>query len=99
LLEVVSHNLARQMDSVAVYEIGSVFLSQGQNVLPVEKEHLAGAITGLWMSPTWQGEKKPVDFFVAKGILEGMFDLLGLENRVSYVQAKIDGLHPGRTAE
>jgi len=98
LLEVVGHNIARQIDNVAAYEIGSVFLSNGENELPDEKERLAGALTGLWQTNPWQGEKKAVDFYVVKGILDGLFDLLGIEDRVSYKGANLDGLHPGRTA-
>ncbi|MBM7653093.1 phenylalanine--tRNA ligase subunit beta [Neobacillus cucumis] len=99
LLEVLKYNSARQNDSLAVYETGAVFLSNGEEALPVENEHLAGAITGLWHNHPWQGEKKAVDFFVVKGILEGMFAKLGLEERVEYVQAQVEGMHPGRTAE
>ncbi|UII55122.1 phenylalanine--tRNA ligase subunit beta [Cytobacillus spongiae] len=99
LLEVLKYNVARQMDHLSVYEIGSVFLSNGSDVLPEEREHLAAAITGLWQLHPWQGEKKPVDFFVLKGILEGLFAKLGLEKDVQYRQAKVDGMHPGRTAE
>ncbi|MFS0865213.1 phenylalanine--tRNA ligase subunit beta [Fredinandcohnia sp. 179-A 10B2 NHS] len=98
LLEVVSHNLARQIDSVATYEVGSVFLSQPNSELPAEKEHLAAAVTGLWLASTWQGEKKTVDFYVLKGILEGLFEQLGLETRTSFLQARVEGMHPGRTA-
>lgn len=98
LLEVVSHNLARQIDSVATYEVGSVFLSQPNSELPAEKEHLAAAITGSWLASTWQGEKKTVDFYVLKGILEGLFEQLGLESRTSFLQARVEGMHPGRTA-
>lgn len=99
LLEVVKYNSARQNDSFAVYETGAVFLANGNEVLPEEQEHLAGAITGLWHSHSWQGEKKAVDFYVLKGILEGLFAKLGLTESVSYVQAKVDNMHPGRTAE
>ncbi|WP_042459555.1 phenylalanine--tRNA ligase subunit beta [Neobacillus dielmonensis] len=99
LLEVLKYNSARQNDSLAVYETGNVFLANGTDVQPEESEHLAAAITGLWHHHSWQGEKKPVDFFVAKGILEGLFDRLGLTNRVEYVQAQVEGMHPGRTAE
>ncbi|WP_110927167.1 phenylalanine--tRNA ligase subunit beta [Bacillus massiliglaciei] len=99
LLESVKYNVARQMDSLALYEIGSVFLKKGEDSLPEEKEHVAAAITGLWESHLWQGEKKPVDFFVAKGILEALFDSLGLTDRISYRQAEKEGMHPGRTAE
>jgi phenylalanyl-tRNA synthetase beta chain len=99
LLEVLKYNSARQNDSLAVYETGAVFLSNGNDVLPVEQEHLAGAITGLWHSHSWQGEKKPVDFYVLKGILEGLFAKLGLSEMVTFVQAQFDGMHPGRTAD
>ncbi|MBE4908212.1 phenylalanine--tRNA ligase subunit beta [Bacillus luteolus] len=98
LLEVIGHNVARQIDSVAIYETGSVFLSTSENELPVEKEHLAGAVTGLWQAHLWQGEKKAADFYVVKGVLDGLFQLLGLESQIEYHQTAIDGLHPGRTA-
>jgi phenylalanyl-tRNA synthetase beta chain len=99
LLEVLKYNSARQNDSLGVYETGAVFLANGTDSLPVEKEHLAAAITGLWESHSWQGEKKAVDFYVVKGILEGMFAKLGLFEQVQFVQAQVDRLHPGRTAE
>ncbi|MEH7112105.1 phenylalanine--tRNA ligase subunit beta [Neobacillus niacini] len=99
LLEVLKYNSARQNDSLAVYETGAVFLANGTEVLPEEEEHLAGAITGLWHSHSWQGEKKAVDFYVIKGILEGLFAKVGLTESVTYVQAQVDNMHPGRTAE
>ncbi|MCL6573906.1 MAG: phenylalanine--tRNA ligase subunit beta [Bacillus sp. (in: Bacteria)] len=99
LLEVLKYNSARQNDSLAVYETGAVFLAEGADALPVEIEHLAGAITGLMFNHSWQGEKKAVDFYVVKGILEGMFAMLGLTDQVQYVQTQVDGMHPGRTAE
>lgn len=99
LLEVVKHNNARQIDSVALYEIGSVFLKQDGEELPLEREHVAGAITGLWEANLWQGEKKSVDFFVAKGVVEALFDTLGVANQIEYRQAEIKDMHPGRTAE
>lgn len=99
LLEVVKYNNARQLDSLALYEIGSVFLKQDGEQLPEEREHVAGAITGLWESNPWQGEKKSVDFYVAKGVLEALFDTLGLTEQIDYRQSEKEGMHPGRTAE
>ncbi|MBM7648874.1 phenylalanyl-tRNA synthetase beta chain [Bacillus ectoiniformans] len=98
LLEVVAHNTARQNDSVSLYEIGSVFLKDSTEELPTEEEHAAGAMTGLWSQHQWQGEKKAVDFFVAKGVLEGLFNRLGLQDRVTFKKAELQGMHPGRTA-
>ncbi|MEC2054658.1 phenylalanine--tRNA ligase subunit beta [Peribacillus psychrosaccharolyticus] len=100
LLEVLKYNNARSIDSLALYEIGAVFLKQDGEELPEEREHIAAAMTGLWESHLWQGEKKPVDFFVAKGILEALFTELGLNSQVEYRQAEtIADMHPGRTAE
>lgn len=99
LLEVLKYNSARQNDNIAVYEVGSVFLANEQSELPTEEEHVAGAITGLWHQHAWQAEKKPVDFYVAKGVLEGLFAQLGLVGQIQFKQAVIAGMHPGRTAE
>lgn len=99
LLEVLKYNSARQNENLAVYETGAVFLSNGKNHQPDEEEHLAGAMTGLWVNNQWQGEKKVVDFYVAKGILEGFFAKFGLTNRVEYAPVQIEDMHPGRTAE
>ena len=98
LIEAAAYNVARSNDSVALYEIGSVFLGQTAEELPFEEEHLGLVLTGKWTDNAWQGEKKQVDFFVAKGIVEALIARLGLTERVSYVKATVDGLHPGRTA-
>ncbi|MBD8015869.1 phenylalanine--tRNA ligase subunit beta [Planococcus wigleyi] len=95
LLESVTYNTARRMDSVALYETGSVFL-KGDNELLNEQEHLAVAMTGLWLDNSWQGEKKPVDFFVLKGIVESLADKLGVQ--LTFERGQMDDLHPGRTA-
>jgi phenylalanyl-tRNA synthetase beta chain len=99
LLEVLKYNSARQNDSLAIYETGAVFLANGKDVQPEEQEHLAAAMTGLWLNHSWQGEKKPVDFFVIKGVLEGLFERLGLTAQVEYTKANVEGMHPGRTAD
>ncbi|WP_353854997.1 phenylalanine--tRNA ligase subunit beta [Bacillus sp. Bos-x628] len=99
LLDSVAYNLARQADSFGLYETGSVFLAEDEGAKPIEKEHVACAITGLWHKNLWQGEKKAVDFYVAKGITEGLFEKLGVSDQITYVQAEREGLHPGRTAD
>ncbi|GLC88351.1 phenylalanine--tRNA ligase subunit beta [Lysinibacillus piscis] len=98
LIEAAAYNVARQADGVALYEIGSVFLGQSAEGQPYEEEHVAAVLTGKWLDHAWQGEKKAVDFFVLKGIVEGVVGKLGLTERISFVKAEVDGLHPGRTA-
>lgn len=98
LVEAVSYNVARKEESVALYEIGSVFLGKTTEDLPYEEEHVALVVTGKWVDNAWLGEKVNADFFVAKGFVEGLFEKLGLTERVSYEKATVDGLHPGQTA-
>ena len=97
LIEAAAYNVARQAEGVALYEIGSVFLGQSDEGQPYEEEHVA-VLTGKWLDHAWQGEKKAVDFFVLKGIIEGVIGKLGLANRMTFVKSQVDGLHPGRTA-
>lgn len=98
LVEAASYNVARKADSVSLYEIGSVFLGQTEEQLPYEEEHIAFVLTGKWVDHTWQGEKLNVDFFVAKGIIESLFEKLSLTDRLSFTKTTVDGLHPGQTA-
>ncbi|MEK3933962.1 phenylalanine--tRNA ligase subunit beta [Sporosarcina sp. FSL W7-1349] len=98
LLEAATYNVARRNDSVALYETGSVFLGEEEDGLPQEVEHVAAVVTGKWVDHAWQGETKPVDFFVMKGIVEGMMDSLGLVEGLSFEQVALVGMHPGRTA-
>lgn len=100
LFDVLSYNFNRKNQDVHVYEIGSIFLSEEETLTkqPKEKEMVAGALTGLWHEHSWQGEKKTVDFFVVKGILEGLFLELGLSESVQFKQVQKIDMHPGRTA-
>ncbi|MBD5021509.1 hypothetical protein GUF50_19280, partial [Xanthomonas citri pv. citri] len=41
---------------------------------------------------------KPVDFFVVKGIVEGLLDKLNVLDSIEFVQSERKQLHPGRTA-
>ncbi|UOQ86240.1 phenylalanine--tRNA ligase subunit beta [Gracilibacillus salinarum] len=99
MLASVSYNVARKQSNVAYYELGSIFLSKEEQVTtqPKEKLRLAGALTGEWTLQPWQQEKKTVDFFVVKGILEALFASLNTD--VTFTQAKLEGMHPGRTAQ
>lgn len=98
ILRVLAYNKARNQLDLGYYEIGKTFLTQ-ETVLtkqPDERLRLAGALTGNWLHHPWQQEKKQVDFYVVKGILERLFDYLGFS--VEYKLFKHKDMHPGRTA-
>ncbi|PSL44042.1 phenylalanyl-tRNA synthetase beta subunit [Salsuginibacillus halophilus] len=102
LLEALSYNRNRQMEDTALFEMGSVFLSDEPVVekQPNEREMIALTVSGTWQSHRWRGEKQPVDFFTIKGVIEGMLTELGLFEAAAFVpNTAMEGFHPGRTAE
>lgn len=98
LLLDIAYNVSRNVNNVALYEEGRVFLPKGGE-RPEEQEHLAGAITGQMLANDWHHEDRPVDFFQVKGIIERYLHNLGLAGKVTYVadQSRSE-MHPGRTA-
>ncbi|PRO64958.1 phenylalanine--tRNA ligase subunit beta [Alkalicoccus urumqiensis] len=100
LLEALSHNRNRSISSASLYEIGSVFHTTEEKVTvqPQEKTHLSAAWMGTWHEHSWQGEKKSVDFFVVKGIVEGLLAELHASAVFQPAPAR-PGMHPGRTAD
>ena len=100
LLNTVQYNVARKQKDLKLLEIGRVFFGSGDdNIQPKETLYLSGALTGEENSTKWLKESSVIDFYTAKGYLEVIFERLGLDEKVSYKKEKIDGMHPGRTAE
>lgn len=99
LLIDVAYNVARNVNNVALYEVGRVFLPKGGE-RPEEQEHLAGAITGQLLANSWHKQDQPVDFFQIKGIVERYLHNLGLAGTITYraTQDRAE-VHPGRTAD
>ena len=99
ILDTVAYNVARKNKDLALYEIGKVFEQTGnpQEELPTEINSFAFALTGLVTEKDFQTPAVPVDFFYAKGILEALFDHLGLKVEYTAMQA-LTSMHPSRTA-
>ncbi|MDR0921887.1 MAG: phenylalanine--tRNA ligase subunit beta [Lactobacillales bacterium] len=102
LLDNVAYNIARKNTNLAFYEVGRVFLNNGNPLkeLPTEENRLSVALTGSWVTKDWQTAKTPVDFFTLKGILENLFAKLGILETVTYeALGDVKELHPGRSAK
>ncbi|MED0737188.1 phenylalanine--tRNA ligase subunit beta [Aneurinibacillus thermoaerophilus] len=100
LLETAAYNMNRKQRDLALFELGKVFLTDEETLtkLPEEKLALAGLLTGNWVGPHWQQKAEPVDFYLVKGILDVLFNRLGITG-IKYRPAKdLAGMHPGRTA-
>jgi len=98
LLRTLGYNLARSERDIAYYEMGSIFVTSEKELTkqPKEKLRLSGALTGMWLEHNLQQEKKPVDFYVVKGIIEGLFNYLRLP--ITFAPKRLDHMHPGRCA-
>lgn len=98
LLQTIAYNQARTQTDMAYYEVGSVFIADDRALTqqPEERLRVAGALTGIWTEQMWQQEKKTVDFYVVKGIIEGLAHYLKIP--IEFTQAKIADMHPGRCA-
>lgn len=99
MLVTLAYNSARKQQNLGYYEVGSVFVSKEENVTvqPDEKLRASGAITGKWLMHAWQQEVKEADFFLAKGMVEGLFERLNMT--ATYESIVMEDMHPGRTAQ
>jgi len=93
LLRALQHNQARNVRTARVFEVGTVFRA-GDPVEEVEK--VGFAMTGP-ASFGWAEPDRELDLFDAKGVMEGMFDGLGLRDWALGDPAPLP-LHPGRSA-
>jgi len=95
VLNVIERN-ARLSDSLAMFEIGSVYIPQGAD-LPDEPLHLAFALTGARIEDAWDTKQESrLDFYDLKGVVEALMAALHLD--VTYVPASSPTFHPGKSA-
>lgn len=99
LLEAVAAN-QRHHESVAIFEVGRVYLPdpQSEEGLPREPRRLGIALAGLRSRPSWAERARPVDFFDLKGIVETLLQQLGVGG-VAFQPVTAPPFHPGRGAE
>ncbi len=92
------YNLEQGNGPLNGFELGQIFWKEGQSLH--ETRAIAGVMGGDPTRGKWLqgiGHEHPISWFEAKGILESVFDDLGLQ--VTYQSAEVDPrLHPGRTA-
>ncbi|MEX1298515.1 MAG: phenylalanine--tRNA ligase subunit beta [Desulfotignum sp.] len=80
LLENMRKNISQQTDTLHLFEIGKTFFGTDMNVLPDEKEMVAGLMTGNRTQQTWYAKKTPLDFFDLKGVVEDLLEGLGIDD-------------------
>ncbi|MBD2460086.1 phenylalanine--tRNA ligase subunit beta [Oscillatoria sp. FACHB-1407] len=97
LIDAFQYNLEQGNGALSAFEIGRVFWSDEEGLN--ETDMIAGIMGGDSRRGRWvqAGREKPMTWFEAKGLLESVFDRLGLV--VEYQPDRRNSLlHPERTA-
>lgn len=103
LLNIVKTNFDNGNKSLKLYEIGKTFKAKDEpnedfsGVL--EERKISGCIFGHTNNEYWN-KKETADFYTIKGVLENLFELLGLTKRIVFSPLKEDKkfMHPYQTA-
>lgn len=94
------YNLEQGNGPLNGFELGQIFWKEGESLQ--EARAIAGILGGDPTRNPWQqgiGQAQPLNWFEAKGILEAVFEDLGLQVSHQGATAVDPRLHPGRTAE
>ncbi len=94
LLENAQHNRNHQIDTIALFEIGSIFIRNGKQKEP---ERVTGILAGQVGDGVYSNPYREPDFYDIKGLVEGILEVCGI---VDYTLQKTDTptFHPGRNA-
>ena len=97
LLKIYQYNSARGQKDVNIFEIGKGFWKKGEEY--GENKKICALMTGEYYLGI--NNRKSVDFYIIKGVVEELLDYLGYENRYSFIQDENipKEFHPGQTAK
>ncbi|MFC1873251.1 phenylalanine--tRNA ligase subunit beta [Chloroflexota bacterium] len=93
LLVALEANRRHEDGSIMFFELAKIYLPC-QNELPYEPEIMCVILSGSRAGKSWQcGDESP-DFYMAKGVVEGLLRQLGIE--AEFDQGNDKSLHPDR---
>jgi len=95
LLAALEANRRHEDDGIRFFELGKVYQPRPGD-LPDERETVCGVLSGPGLEKLWRGEKEPLDFYDAKGVVEGLVSQLGVD--VSFEECRDESLHPSKQA-
>lgn len=103
LLENAQHNRNHQIDTIALFEIGSVFIHNNQNgrsdlrIATLEPARVTGILAGQIGEGVYSNPYRQPDFFDIKGFVEGILEVCGIAD-YTLRKADVPTFHPGRNA-
>ena len=88
------YNVHRQQSRVRLFEIGRVFVADGDDIR--EPSRIGAIAAGPAVPEQWALDARAVDFYDVKGDVEALFALSG--QTVEFIGDTHPALHPGQTA-
>ncbi|MBN1379700.1 MAG: phenylalanine--tRNA ligase subunit beta [Gammaproteobacteria bacterium] len=96
LLNTLVYNINRQQKQLKLFETGSRYCPDGQDV--IEERLLAGLCYGPRLAEGWQADAAAVDFYDIKGDVERLLAVGEGIGDIRYVSETHAALHPGQSA-
>lgn len=98
LLNAAAYNLARQAESVKIFEIGRVYLAKSLPLTehPEERRLIGAVMSGKRYEVSWTASKENIDFYDMKGVAEELLEQMSL-NDYELTAASEPYLHPGKS--
>ncbi|MBI9010410.1 MAG: phenylalanine--tRNA ligase subunit beta [Tenericutes bacterium] len=94
LISVLQYNKKRKTNDLCLFELGRQYTEES------ETELLSGLMYGVYSASQWQGIKQTTDFYLVKGILEELLEILKITDyEIVKTTHKIDSMHPGIHAD
>lgn len=98
LLTAFAANRRYENGSIRLFEVGKVYLSKDNLAEGAdERDNACGILGGQRFARSWQDNDQILDFFDARGFMEGLFERFGLNPQ--FQKGQDAGLHPNKQAE
>lgn len=102
LLDAFKNNFDNGNKDLRLFEIGKTYFAAEaateKDSGVQEKLTLSGILTGEVNQGVWK-QKPCIDFYTLKGVLDNLFEILGLKERIKLTPCEnVSYLHPGRSA-
>lgn len=94
MLNVYNYNKARKVNDMFLYEISKTY-----DVNFEEESKIAILMKGNYILNEATKVNVKCDFYLIKGIVENLLDYLGFAGRYHFAKAKVDSMHPKRSAK
>jgi phenylalanyl-tRNA synthetase beta chain len=79
LLDTLKTNLSHGEKEMKFFEWGKTFQNRGDGLQPIETKRLVAVMAGPFRRRTWYAVERPVDYYDAKGVVEGLLRHMGIE--------------------